>query len=155
MWKVELDRGGRDGLHFGADDGVLVAVLAEHLLDDDLGALELGGVVLALDGESDLLLLEAVEDVRDGDGVEAGVVDGADGGLLAHVDQKLDALGLVDTLDADVVEVAGVPERVEGLLDGGWIVDVAGLEIGAGEHRLLGDAAVADDLRGAEDLRRR
>ena len=29
----------------------------------DFGALELGGVVLALDGEPDLLLLEAVENV--------------------------------------------------------------------------------------------
>ena len=47
----ELDRGGRNGLHLSADDGVLVTVLAEHLLEDDLGALELGGVVLALDGE--------------------------------------------------------------------------------------------------------
>ena len=115
----------------------------------------LGGVVLALDGERHLLLLEALQDVGDGDGVEAGVVDGADGGLLAHVDQELDALGLVDALDADVVEVAGVPERVEGPLDGGGIIDVAGLEVGAGEHGLLGNAAVADDLGGAEDLRRR
>ena len=88
-----------------------------------------------------------------GDGVEAGVVDGADGGLLAHVDHELNALGLVDALDADVVEVAGVPERVEVSLDGGGVIDVAGLEIGAGEHGLLGDAAVADDLRLAESLR--
>ena len=40
--------------------GELVAVLAEHLLQHDLGALHAGLVELALDVEADLLLLEAL-----------------------------------------------------------------------------------------------
>src|SRR5581483_9201733 len=60
----ELDRGRRYGFYLGADDGVLMAVLTEHLLEDDFGVLDLGPVELALDGDADLFLLEAVEHVR-------------------------------------------------------------------------------------------
>ena len=41
------DAGGRDGLDLGLDGGELVAVLAEQVAQDDLSALDAGGVVLA------------------------------------------------------------------------------------------------------------
>ncbi len=124
----QRDGGGRDGLDIGPDGGELVAVLAEHLLQHDFGALDARGIVLAFDGEADLFLLEAVEHVGNGDGVQALVVDFANGGLFADVDDELHAVGLVDALDAHVVEVAGVPERVEVALHNGGIVRVAGRE---------------------------
>ena len=51
-------------LTIGLDGGELVAVLGQQLLQDGcMRACDLGGVVLALHGEADLLLLEAVEHV--------------------------------------------------------------------------------------------
>ena len=85
-----------------------------------------GLVELALDVEGDLLLLEAVHDVGDGDRVQALVVDLADGGLFANVDLQLEAALAGNLLDADVVEVAGVPERVEVALNDGRVIGVAG-----------------------------
>ena len=72
----EGDGGGRDGLDFGADGGELVAVLAEQLLEDDFGALDAGGVVLASTVMPTLSFLKRSSDVGERDGVEAVVVDG-------------------------------------------------------------------------------
>ena len=47
----------RYGLDLGLDGRKLMTMLAKHLLQDDFGALYLGRVVLALDGEAHLLLL--------------------------------------------------------------------------------------------------
>ncbi len=139
-------------LTLGADGGELVTVLGEEILEDGLGALDAGGVVLAFDGEADLGFLEALGDIRQRDGVVAGVVQLADGGLFLDVDDELDAGGGVDALDADVFEVAGVPERVEVALDDGRVVQIAGAREEPGDDGFLGDAAVADDVRGAECL---
>ena len=69
-------------------------MLGEQLLNDDLSPLDLGGVVLALDRKTDLGLLEALQNVGLRDGIDALVVDLADGRLLADVDHQLDALGV-------------------------------------------------------------
>ena len=61
--EVDLHRSRRNGLHVGLDGGELVAVLGQQFLEDSFGALDLGGVVLALDREADLFLLEAVQNV--------------------------------------------------------------------------------------------
>ncbi len=102
----------RDGLYFGTNGGELVAVRCEQLLNDDLSALDLGRVILTLDGKANLGLFEGVEDVGLRDGVDAFVVDLANCGLFTDVDDKLDALVsvIIDTFDADVVKVAGVPQ---------------------------------------------
>ncbi len=118
---------------------------ASSSLDDRLGPLDLGGVVLAFDRKPDLFLLEAVEDVGNGNRVQALVVDLADGGLLADKDVEDDALFRVLALDAQVLEVAGVPERVEIALDGDRIVGIAGVGEHPGQDGFLGDAPVADD----------
>jgi hypothetical protein len=56
-----------------------------------------------------------------------------------------DALLRVFALDAQVFEVARVPERVEVALDGDGIVGVAGMGKQARQDGLLGNAPVADD----------
>ena len=61
---------------------------ASSSLSDGLGALHLGGVVLAFHGEADLFFLEAVEQVGLRDGAEARVVDFADGGLFRDEDVR-------------------------------------------------------------------
>ena len=86
------------------------------------------------------------------DGVETRVVDLADGGLFTDEDTRTDALGGVLFFDADVFEVAGVPERVEVALDGTGVVVIADVGVEAGEDRLLGDAAVADDANLRDDV---
>ena len=53
----------RDGSHLGTNGGELSAVFGEQFLDDNLGSLHLGRVVLALDRERDLAFLKAVENV--------------------------------------------------------------------------------------------
>ena len=56
-----------------------------------------------------------------------------------------DALLRVLALDAQVFEIARVPERVEVALDRDRIVGVARMGEHAGENGFLGDAPVADD----------
>ena len=92
-----------------------------------------------------LLLLEAVEDVGDGDAVQALVVDLANGGFLADKDVKNDALLGVFALDAQILEIARVPERVEVALDRNRIICIAGMGEHPGQDGFLGDAPVADD----------
>ena len=60
--------------------------------------------------------------------------------------------GVSSTFDADVVEVAGVPERIEVALDQGRIIEVALVREEAGEDGFLRNAAVSDDLRLTERL---
>src|SRR5579875_471614 len=93
-------------------------MLRQHLLDDGDGTRDACGIVLALNGEADLLFLEAVENVGGSDGVQTLVLNVADGGLFADVDVEDDALRRLFPFDADILEIAGVPERVEVALDG-------------------------------------
>ena len=139
------DGGGRDGTDFGADGGELTAVFGEQSFQDDFGFLDFGGVVLALDRQPDLAVLEAVEHVAGGDRVESGVVDFADRGPLFDVDVNDPALGALLALEADVLEITGVPEGVEVPLDGGGVVDVADFGEDAGFDGVGGNAAVAVD----------
>ena len=143
--EIHLHRGGRNGLDLGLDGGKLVAVLGENVLEDSLSPLDLGGIVLALDCEADLFLFEAVEHIRLRDGVEAFVVDLADGGPFPNENIQDDAFLRVLALDAHIVEVARVPERVEVALDGDWVIGVAGVGKETRQHRLFRDAPVADD----------
>ena len=122
-----------------------MAVLGENVLEDGFGPFDLGRVVLALDREADFFLLEAVEHIGLGDGVEAFVVDLADGGPLPDEDVQDDAFLRVLALDAHIVEVARVPERVEVALDGDRVIGVAGVGKEAGQHGFFRNAPVADD----------
>ena len=61
--EVHLYRCRRNCLDFGLDGGELVAVFCEQRLDHRFGALDLGGVILAFNRQSDLLFLESVKDI--------------------------------------------------------------------------------------------
>ena len=152
--EVHLDRGRRNGLDLGFDGGELVPMLGQKLLDHGFGVLDLGGIVLAVDGKADFLLLEAVEHVGHRHAVQALVVDVANGGFFADKHVQNDALLGVLALDAQIVEVAGVPERVEIALDGDGVVGVALVGKHAGEDGLFGDAPVANDANLRNGIRR-
>ena len=148
----EADGGGRNGADFGANDGKLAAVLGEQIFEYDFGFLDFGGIVLALDGETDLTLLEFVEHIAGGDRAQADVVDLADGGALFDVDVEDPALGALFALKADVFEVAGVPEGVEVALEGGGVIDVADFGEDAGFYGFGGDAAAAVNLDADDEV---
>ena len=147
---------GGSGFHFRANRGELMSVLAQHLLQHHLGALDDRGVVLALHREGNLFLLEAVQHVGDGNRVQALVVDLADRRLFTHVHNQLHAVLLlfVDALNAHIVEVAGIPQRVEVALHHRGIVLIAGPRKQPRQNGFLGDATVADHLRLAQHSRR-
>ena len=64
--KGDADRGRRNRPNLGADGGELASVFGQQFLDRHFGFLDLGGIVLALWGQSDLRVLEAVEHVAVG-----------------------------------------------------------------------------------------
>ncbi len=140
----QLDRGRRNVLDLGAYGRKLVAVLGQHFPDHGDGVRDPCRVVLALDREPDLLLLEAVEHVGLGDGIQTLISDVANGGLLADVDVEDNALRRVLLLDADVLEIAGIPEGVEVALDGKGIEGLADAAEHAGQDGFPGNPAGAD-----------
>ena len=151
--EVDLHRGGRDGLDVGLDDGELVAVLCEEFREYGFGAHHLGRIVLAFHREADLLLFEAVEDIGGRDGTVALVIDFADGGPFLDEDVEDDAFLRVFAFDAQVLEVAGVPEGVEVAFDRDWIVRVPDMGEHTGEDGFLWNTPVADDADRFDDLR--
>jgi len=122
-----------------------VTVLGQHLADDRFGVLHLGGIVLPFLREADLFFLEAVEQVGLRDCAQPGVINFADGGLFRHEDVEDDTLLGVFALQAEIFEIAGVPQRIEVALDGNGIVVVADVGKQARQDGFFGDAAVADD----------
>ena len=108
---------------------------------------------MAFDGEADLFLLEAIEDVGRRNGAVALVIDFADGWPFADEDVEDDAFIRVFAFDAQVLEVAGVPEGVEIALNGDRIVNITRMCEHAGEDGFLGNTAVADDPDGIDGLR--
>ena len=111
-------------------------------------------IVGALNREADVLFLEAVENVRGGDRVQALVVDLANGRFFFNDHVENDALGGILPGDLQILEVSGVPERVEVALDGGWIVGISNMGEKARQHRLSGNAPVADHPDLLDDVRR-
>ena len=55
--------GGRNLPHFSTNAGELTSVLGKQVLDRNLGLLDACRIVLALHHQSDLILLEAVENI--------------------------------------------------------------------------------------------
>ena len=144
----QRDGGGRNGPHFRADGGELVAVRGQQFFDDNFGVLHLGGIVLAFLRQSDLEFFELVEHVALRDRTQADVFDFADGRLFFHVNVNDPALGRLLALDAQVVKVAGVPQGIEVALQRRLVVNIAGAGEHAGADGVGRDAAVAvdDDL---------
>ena len=130
-----------------------MSVLGQQFLQHDFRFLHLRGIVLVLHREPDLALLEAVEHVGLGDRVQAAVLDLADGRLLFDIDVQDDALGGVFALEAQVVEVAGVPQRGEVAVDRERINRIPRLEEHARLDRVARNAAVAVTLDAGEQRR--
>src|SRR5664279_2977561 len=143
--EVDLHRGGRNGLDLGADGRELVAVLGENLAQHSLGPLDLGRVILAFLGEADLLFFEAVKNVGLRHDIQALVIDFANGGFFLDVNIQDDSFFGVLALDAQVLEVTGVPQRIEIAFDRDRIVRIANVGEQAGKDSLLGNAPVADN----------
>ena len=95
--------------------------------DRDFRLLDARGIVLALNDQSDFVLLEAVENVAIGNRTRAYVADLADRRLFLHLDDDAPALRRLFPQELDVFEVAGVPKGVEVAFQGGGVVDVARL----------------------------
>ena len=106
----------------------LAAVFAEKIFQDDLGLLDARGIELAFDGEADFLFLEAIENVRFGDGVDAVVANAADyRALFDFEDYSLmaGAIGGVFDPELDVFEELRVPERLKIAAQSLFVVGIA------------------------------
>ena len=113
----ELDGVGRGNFLVGRlDHGELVPVQGLKFLDHDFRLLDLGGIELAFDREAHLAILERIENVGFGDGLDAVVLDPADDGPLDHVKMTILALGLVGLscdFEANILEILSVPKGLE------------------------------------------
>ena len=119
---MDSEEGGKLA-HLGRDLGELPPALGQILLEHDSGPLNLAGVVHRFDAETDAPLLEAIQDLGDGDRLDSRVGDGADDLALGqHEAQDLSGLARLD-LHADVVEPSGVPEGHE-VAPQGVVVDL-------------------------------
>ena len=143
---------GRNGADFGADGGELTPMLSKQLFQSNFGLLDLRGIVLVLNRESDFPLLEPVEHVARGYRIQACVIDLADCRPLFEVNVEDPTFGVLFALEADVLKVAGIPESVEVAFDGRSVVDVADLAEDAGLNRLSRDAAVAMDADADDEV---
>ena len=104
--KRERERGRRNLLDLRIDRGVLPAALGEKFLQHVGGVLNLVGVVLRLHHQADFALLEAVEDFRFRDRMDAAVMDGADDAALRDDEGDIDRLRALARFrfQADIVE---------------------------------------------------
>src|SRR6185503_7024872 len=71
---------------------------------------------------------------------------------LADKNVENDALFGVFTLDAEILEVTGVPERIEIAFNGDRIVSITYMREHSRQDGLLRDTAVADDPNGLDGL---
>ena len=120
-----------------------MTVLALQFFQRDLGLLHLGGIVLALHAQPDFAFLKAIEHIALRDGIEALVIDRANGGFFFYVNVNDPALGALFALNADVFKISRVPQRAEIALNGGFIVSIARAGKNAGADGLRRYAAVA------------
>ena len=120
----DANLGRRNRADLGAHGGELPAMLGQQFFDRYLGLFDLGGVVLALRGQTDLAVLEAIQDVALGNRIQAQVFNFADGGTLFDIDVDDPALGRLLPLESDVFEVTCIPERIKVALQGRRIINV-------------------------------
>ena len=140
-----------------------MAVLGLQILDHHLGLFDLRGIKLTFHRKAHLAILEAVENVGFGDGFNAVVLDAADDRPLDHVkdhDFGIRFRGAVLHLEADVLEILGVPKRLEVAAQRFFIVRIAASGEDARLQRLGAYPAIslklnAIDRRGAWLLRGR
>ena len=137
---------------FSTNGGELVSVLGLQITDDDFRLFHFGGVVLRFRREGDFILLEAVEDVAFRDRVNSDVIDLSYSRLLFYINMKDPAFGGSLALKANVLEIPGVPQRVEVALDCRLVINIARAAENMGTHTLGGDAAVSVYLNPADNV---
>ena len=150
----DAQRRRRDLLDLRIHGGVLPAALGQEILERDGGALHLVGVVLRFHREADFALLEPVQDLRHGDGLDAFVVDGADDAPLGEDEADEQAVRPGLGLQADVVEPAGVPQRHEIAPEDLFVEQVAAFADDHGAQSVLRHAAGAAELDVVNDVSR-
>ena len=153
--KRDADCGRRNLPHFGPHRGKLPAMFRQQTFDRHFRFLHFRGIVLTLHRQSDLRFLEAVQDVAGGNRTMAYVGDLADGRLLLDLDNQPPTLGSLFPGKADILEVAGVPQRIEIALQRGGVIDITRMGEDARLDRFCGNPAVAlnVDLRDDVGLR--
>src|SRR6266853_2955630 len=107
---------GGDAFVLRGDFRELAAVLAQQFLQHDFRFLDFGGIELAFDAEADFAFLEAIENVRFGNGVDAVVADAADLRALFHIkNNDLTARGVWGVFDAEfhIFEELRVPQSLK------------------------------------------
>src|SRR5260370_29065135 len=91
-------------------------MFTQQLLEDHLRFLNARGIELAFDRQANLGLLEAVENVRLGDGMNVVVADAPYDGPLVHVeddDLRVGPVGTVLDFELDVLEELRIPQSLE------------------------------------------
>src|SRR6185437_8267306 len=144
--------GGRDGPHLGAHGSELPTMLGQQLLYDHGSLGHPGGIELALDGKPHLPFLKAVEHVTLRYRTKPQVVQLADGGLFLdiNVDDPAFLAGLA--LEAQIIEVTGIPQGVEIAFQGGLVINVARPGKYVRPDSLAGNAAIAVNFNIFDDV---
>src|SRR5579863_2639354 len=115
--EYELDSiGRRDFLVGWLYHRELVAVFGLELLDGHFGFLNLGGIKLALDRKAYLAVLEAIENIRFGYGLDAVIFNAANDGTLDEIkghNLLVGVTGFILDFEADVFEILGIPKGLK------------------------------------------
>src|SRR5579871_4870106 len=150
----DAERRGRNLLDDRIDSGVLASAFGKKLFEDDGGALDLIGIVLRLDRQTDAPVFEAVEHFGDGGRFQALIVDGAHDAAFHNYISDDEARTALFDFDADIVKAAGVVENAQIVGGGLFAVDIPRL---GGDERFQGvlwHAARAPENHGFDDRAR-
>src|SRR6059036_608289 len=140
---------GSDALVLRSDFSELPAMLGQQLLQHDFRFLDLGGIKLAFNTETDFAFLEAIENVGFGNGVVAVVTDASD--LRAFFDLEDDnfavrAIGRVFHTKLYVLKELRVPKGLKIAAQRLFIVDIAGPAEDSRRQGVAAHAAVANEI---------
>ncbi len=109
---------------------------------------------LAFHAQTDLALLEAVENIRFGNGVDAVVADTADLRAFLHLkddDFATRAIGRIFYSELYVLEELRVPQRLKIAAQRLFIVDIAVAAEDARFQRVAAHAAISDEVDALND----
>src|SRR5215475_10128864 len=118
-------------------------MLGEQIFDYDLCPLDASRVILAFHRKSDLAILEAVQNVAGGYRTQTRIGNFTDSRLLFDVNVDAPAFGRLFPFEADILEIGGIPERIEVAFQSSGVINVARLGVNAGLDRFRRNAAVA------------
>src|ERR1700730_12883015 len=142
----ENDRvAGGDSFVLRSDVGKLTAVLAEQFLQNHFSLLDARGVKLTFHGQTDLALLEPIQNVGLRNGVDTVVPNAADDRAFLDVENYIFVIGTVGRiLDAElhIFEKLRIPERLKIAAQSFFVVGIAVAAEDAGFQRIGADAAV-------------